>query len=149
MTDLYKRARDRSAQGPGFSLGGPEGRWVIMKLSVKSWTHREYHAHILRSSWETLFISTVKYYTIIAYLLSMNYFRYQSWCLFYSVRSIAFIYFRDVGRGELWELRLPPFGNFIKSIRTTDSFGCLLVSYKLSDKLLIENYYRFLVYWYE
>ena len=40
----------------------------------------------------------------------------------------------------------PSFGNFIKSIRTTDSFGCLIVSYRLSDKLLIENYYRFLVY---
>ena len=27
MTALYESARDRSAQGPGFSLGGPEPEW--------------------------------------------------------------------------------------------------------------------------
>ena len=30
MTALHERARDRSAQGPGFSLGGPEEIRTIM-----------------------------------------------------------------------------------------------------------------------
>ena len=29
VTALYMRARDRSAQGPGFSLGGPEEKWNL------------------------------------------------------------------------------------------------------------------------
>ena len=29
VTALYERARDRSAQGPGFSLGGPANGMVI------------------------------------------------------------------------------------------------------------------------
>ena len=29
VTALYMRARDRSAQGPGFSLGGPDYIWFL------------------------------------------------------------------------------------------------------------------------